>query len=77
MNKPIIAIDVTISRNLQLMLKCPRSPVKPIREFRAIIKREVPIAFFIGSFNRKINAGISKKPPPAPNIPVTRPIAIP
>ena len=53
------------------------STAKPKSDVIEMIVRDVPIAFFIGIFNSMIKAGISKKPPPAPKRPVTRPINTP
>ncbi len=74
-NIPTTAKLVTLNNKIQSMAKSLRckSPVNPIRLFSAIIKREVPIAFFIGSFAKRTRAGIIKKPPPAPTIPVSTP----
>jgi hypothetical protein len=46
-------------------------------DFMAIIKREVPIASFMGIFSIMTRAGIMRKPPPAPTSPVTAPVMIP
>ena len=46
-------------------------------DLRAIIIKEVPIAIFISNPANKTNAGIIKKPPPAPTKPVTTPTTRP
>ena len=74
---PKIEISVKINKNVQWILLWCKSPVKPINELRAIMNRDVPMAFFIGSFANKTRAGIIKKPPPAPMIPVSKPTPIP
>ena len=53
-----------------------KSPIIPINDFKKIIIKEVPIAFFIDSPPNKTNIGIIKKPPPAPTNPVTNPIEL-
>ena len=50
-----------------------KSPPKPMLEFIKIINNEVPTACFIGKLAKNNNAGIIKKPPPAPKNPVTIP----
>lgn len=77
MKIPAIAIAEIIDMNFQSIGCRPISPAKPIREFRAIIRRDVPIAFFIGNFIKMTKAGIKRNPPPAPKKPVTRPMSIP
>lgn len=42
-----------------------------------MIKSDVPTAIFIGVFAKNNNAGIIRKPPPAPTNPATRPMIIP
>ena len=74
---PVIAITETVSKNIQLVSKWPVSPIKPDREVNAMMKSDVPIAFFIGKCNSNTNAGINKKPPPAPRKPVTKPMLNP
>lgn len=76
-NTPVIAINETVKRNIQFVLKCPVSPIKPDREVNAMMKSDVPIAFFIGKCSNSTNAGINKKPPPAPRNPVTKPMLNP
>ena len=60
-------------KNFQSIVMVCISPKNPISEFMAMMKREVPTAFFIGNLANKSNDGIIKKPPPAP----TNPIMIP
>ena len=43
----------------------------------AIMKREVPTAFFIGSPAKNIKIGMIIKPPPAPTKPVINPVKSP
>ncbi len=44
------------------------SPKKnPIKDFRVTITRDVPMAFLISIFANSTNAGMIKKPPPAPS----------
>ena len=74
---PAIARDEIVNNKRQSMVLCPMSPVKPIKEFRAIMSKDVPMASFIGSLISRTSDGISKKPPPAPNRPVTSPIPNP
>jgi hypothetical protein len=50
------------------------SPKNPMSEFMAMMKSEVPTAFFMGNFANKTNDGIIKKPPPAPTNPMMIPI---
>ena len=44
---------------------------------KGIFNKEVATAFFIGNFANNTKAGIIKKPPPAPTIPVMAPTIIP
>ena len=54
------------------------SPKKnPSSDLNAMIINEVPTATFISTFARITNAGIIKKPPPAPIIPVIPPTSNP
>ena len=76
-NTPAVAIDVIRTKNSQLILKWPISPVNPTRELSAMISNEVPIATFMGILINRTKAGINKKPPPAPSKPVAKPIATP
>lgn len=74
---PMMAIVVTVSISGHSILFKPWLLKKPARELSDIISKEVPIAFFIGSFIKNTSAGINKKPPPAPKNPVTNPTIIP
>src|SRR5690606_22679430 len=74
---PPIAIAVKINRKFHLIGCRPKSPKNPIREFNAIIIKEVPMASLMGRFIKITRAGTSKKPPPAPRNPVTSPIPNP
>ena len=76
-NMPAMAIKEICERKIQSISKLPRSPVKPINEFSAIINNEVPTASFMGNPTKRTSVGISKKPPPAPNTPVAIPTATP
>lgn len=49
------------------------SDEKPILEFMAMIKSEVPMVCFMSRFAKKSNAGIMIKPPPAPKKPIKIP----
>ena len=71
---PTTAIAVKLSRNIQSISICPKSPVKPINELIDIIKSEVPTACFIDKFPNSIKAGTITNPPPAPISPVKKPI---
>ena len=66
-------IPVKELKNFQSIEMVCTSPKNPISEFIAMMKSEVPTAFFIGNLANKSNDGIIKKPPPAP----TNPIIIP
>ena len=68
---------VKVSRNFQSIAMLGTSPRKPINDFTAIIKSDVPTAFFIGNLANSTKAGMIKKPPPAPTIPVKTPTMIP
>lgn len=74
---PAMAIAVTFARKIQFIVKCPKSPVNPVKEFKAMMNRDVPTASFIGSFTSNTKVGIKRKPPPAPKRPVAMPIAVP
>ncbi len=70
-------IAVKLRRNDQSISRFSTSPMKPINDFIAMISIEVATAFFIGSFANITKAGIIKKPPPAPIIPVNSPTTAP
>ena len=72
---PTIDKRVNTDRSYQskIRFELPKSPRKPNKDLIAIINKEVATAFFIGSFANKTRAGIIKKPPPAPTIPVKIP----
>ena len=74
---PTAALMHTVESNRQSILKWARSMPKPIKEFIAIINKEVPTASFIGKPSNKTSAGINKNPPPAPSKPVTKPTEMP
>jgi len=74
---PIIEKLVNNNKNDHSISKLCKSPKKPISDLAAIIKSDVPMAFFIGSLVKITKAGIIKNPPPAPTIPVRRPTNIP
>lgn len=74
---PNMAKLETINNKLQLIIVSSPSPAKPINDFAAMITKEVPTASFIGSFDNSTNAGMIKKPPPAPTKPVNTPTTIP
>ena len=62
-------------QSITIVIASPKK--KPIKDFIAIIIREVPTATFISTFANKTNAGMIKKPPPAPIKPVTAPTSKP
>lgn len=70
-------MPVKDNKNFQSTSKWPRSPKNPNKEFIAIIKREVPTAFFIGNPANNTKIGTMIKPPPAPIKPVTKPVIRP
>lgn len=74
---PTMAIDVMVSKNGQSIGRVSKSPKKPVSELSAIIKSEVPVAVFIGKPVSRTNAGMMRKPPPAPTKPVSSPIKVP
>ena len=53
------------------------SPVNPMSEFRVMMIKEDPTAFFMGRLAHSTSAGIYKKSPLAPITPVMVPMAIP
>ena len=67
-------IPVKELKNFQSIEMVCTSPKNPMSEFMAMMKREVPTAFFMGNFANKTNDGIIKKPPPAPTNPMIIPI---
>ena len=73
----MIASPVKSKRIFQSSGVCFKLNRNPKIELMAIITNEVPIAVFIGSFTNNTNAGMIRKPPPAPNKPVIKPIADP
>lgn len=74
---PMTDKPVKLNKNSQSISKLLISPRNPIKDLTAIIRSEVPIAFFIGIFANNTNAGMIKKPPPAPTNPVSKPTRIP
>ena len=78
MKIPINDNNVKLKRNDQLMFIVNASPKKkPDNDFKAIITNEVPTATFISVFANMTNAGMIKKPPPAPIKPVKAPTITP
>ena len=73
---PKIEIIVNVRRNCQSIINVFMSPKNPTKDWIAIINKDVLIAFFIGSFTSKTNAGTIKNPPPAPTKPAKTPIPI-
>jgi len=55
----------------------PPAPIKEESVFIVIMRRDMPTAFFIGSFKKSTQCGMIKKPPPAPTSPVSVPTRIP
>lgn len=74
---PTMAMAVIVSKNDQSIGRVSKSPKKPVSELSAIIKSEVPVAVFIGKPVSRTNAGMMRKPPPAPTKPVSSPIKVP
>jgi len=70
MKIPIMARAVICKSSIQLICTKWSPLIKPIRELRAMIKSDVPIASFIGILLNITRAGIIIKPPPAPTNPV-------
>lgn len=70
-------IKVKLNKNDQSIVKFSTSPINPISDLIAIMSNEVATAFFIGSLAKSTKAGIIKKPPPAPTIPVKTPTTKP
>lgn len=68
---------VKLKRKGQSMSIFSTSPMKPIKDLMAMISNEVATAFFMGNLANKTKAGIIKKPPPAPTIPVKTPTTNP
>ena len=74
---PVKEMAVKLSNKIQFISILPKSPINPIKDFRAMIISDVAIALFIGSRKKKIRTGTIKKPPPVPVIPVIIPIPKP
>ena len=70
---PVTDKLVNNNKNVQLISVIPISPKNPKRDLTDIISKDVATAFFIGRLANKTKAGIIKKPPPAPTIPVSKP----
>lgn len=67
-------MPVNMERNSQSIFMVNASPrKKPINDLKAIMIKEVPTATFISTFASITRAGIMRKPPPAPIIPVIPP----
>ena len=62
-----------VSNKLQLMLKCPKFPVKPTSELSAIMQSGVPMDFLTGTLKKNNKTGTMIKPPPEPTKPVKNP----
>lgn len=75
---PMRAILVNVNRKGQSIVVVSASAKKnPINDCTETMTSEVPMAFLMSIFERKINDGIIKNPPPAPIIPVRMPIKAP
>ena len=71
-------MSVKMERNTQSTFIVKASPKKkPIRDLNAMIMSDVPTATFIFMFASITRAGMIKKPPPAPIIPVIAPTSNP
>ena len=70
---PSVAIKMIMIKKFQSMTVCVISPANPTIDLIEMINIEEAIAFFMGNFPRITSAGIIKKPPPAPTIPVSMP----
>ena len=72
-------IDTTVNdkRKGQSIERFSISPINPIKDLSAMISKEVATAFFMGRPASKTKAGMIRKPPPAPTIPVASPTANP
>ena len=74
---PIIEIKVKIDKNSQLMEEMFSELTKPNKELIEMINNDVPTASFMGKPTNNTKVGINKKPPPAPNKPVIKPMPMP
>ena len=74
---PTMVIAEKVKRNGHSIFNVWTSPENPIKEFKAIITKEVPTAFFMDSPAHSTKAGTYKNPPPAPISPVINPIMAP
>lgn len=77
MRIPIIEIAEIVPKKFQLISTLFIDEKNPIKELNETITNEVPMATFIGVFNKLTNAGMIKNPPPAPSKPVMIPTAEP
>ena len=74
---PAMEKAVNGDKKFQLTVVLERLPAKEDRQFIVMISKEVPMALRIGSFKNNTNAGMIRKPPPAPIKPVSVPTTNP
>lgn len=74
---PIMEIAEIVPKKFQSISTLFIEEKNPIRELNETMTNEVPMATFIGVFNKLTKAGIIKNPPPAPSKPVMIPTAEP
>lgn len=77
MKMPPTAMAVKLNSKVQLMVYWAMVLKKPKSELKVMMVRDDPTAVFMGSLPNSTNAGMMRKPPPAPNSPVTMPTAAP
>ena len=74
---PIMEIAEIVPKKFQSISTLFIEEKNPNRELNETMTSEVPMATFIGVFNKLTNAGMIKNPPPAPSKPVMIPTAEP
>ena len=72
-----MAMAVFFNSNVQLIIKCTRSPVNLINEGSAMMSRDLPTASFRCKLTTITKVEVRKKPPPAPSRPVIKPMTTP
>ncbi len=51
---------VKLGNNIQFISILPKSPINPMKDFKAMIIRDVAMALFMGSCKKRINTGTIK-----------------
>lgn len=74
---PKLAKSVRDTRNYQFTEILGISTANPIRDFDAMITKDVPMACLMGKLLKRTSAGMIKNPPPAPTNTVKIPTNVP